>query len=130
MAKGRDKTDSTESSTSPSKTERDSDTAGSDQLDPVKMYLKRIGAVSLLDRAGEVEIAKAIEEGREALYETIFSSKAGICALLGTEDELEEGNVRAKGFLWLHRGSRRFYYPDIDVWPTELVWSILQTDAE
>ena len=30
--------------------------------DPVKMYLKKMGSVSLLTREGEVEIAKRIEE--------------------------------------------------------------------
>ncbi|MCA9566089.1 MAG: RNA polymerase sigma factor RpoD, partial [Myxococcales bacterium] len=50
-------------------------------LDPVKMYLKRIGTVSLLDREGEVAIAKRIEEGRIALYEALFSCRAGVKAL-------------------------------------------------
>ncbi|MFN3534792.1 MAG: RNA polymerase sigma factor region1.1 domain-containing protein, partial [Desulfatiglandales bacterium] len=31
--------------------------------DPVKMYLKEMGCISLLTREGEVEIAKRIEEG-------------------------------------------------------------------
>src|SRR4051812_16565075 len=31
--------------------------------DPVKLYLKKMGSVSLLTREGEVEIAKRIEEG-------------------------------------------------------------------
>ena len=70
-----------------------------DQLDPVKMYLKRIGTVTLLDRAGEVEIAKKIEDGRIALFETLFSSRAGVKALLSTRGEIEEGNLRAKSFL-------------------------------
>jgi RNA polymerase primary sigma factor len=68
-------------------------------MDPVKMYLKRIGSVDLLDREGEVEIAKRIETGREALYETIFSSRAGVRALIGTDAQVREGNVRAKAFL-------------------------------
>ena len=72
---------------------------GGDQLDPVKMYLKRIGTVTLLDRAGEVAIAKKIEDGRIALYETLFSSKAGVSALLSTRAEVREGNLRSKGFL-------------------------------
>jgi RNA polymerase primary sigma factor len=37
--------------------------------DPVRLYLKEMGMVSLLTREGEVEIAKRIEEGeREVLY--------------------------------------------------------------
>jgi len=68
-------------------------------LDPVKMYLKRIGTVTLLDRAGEVDIAKRIENGRIALYDALFSCNAGVRALLSTRTEVLEGNVRAKAFL-------------------------------
>ena len=34
--------------------------------DPVALYLKEIGAVSLFTREKEVEIAKKIEEGKES----------------------------------------------------------------
>ena len=37
--------------------------------DPVRLYLREMGTVSLLTREGEVEIAKRIEEGeREVLH--------------------------------------------------------------
>jgi RNA polymerase primary sigma factor len=71
----------------------------SEAMDPVKMYLKRIGTVDLLDREGEVAIAKRIEAGRNALYEVIFSSRAGVRALIATDAQVKEGNVRAKAFL-------------------------------
>jgi RNA polymerase primary sigma factor len=73
--------------------------SGPDPIDPVKMYLKRIGAVDLLDRDGEVAIAKAIEAGREKLFAAMYQSKAGICALLETMEEVREGNIRSKSFL-------------------------------
>jgi RNA polymerase primary sigma factor len=46
------------------------DTDGGAKLDdPVRLYLKEMGTVSLLTREGEVEIAKRIEEGeKEVLY--------------------------------------------------------------
>ena len=31
--------------------------------DPVRVYLRKMGGVSLLSREGEIEIAKRIEEG-------------------------------------------------------------------
>ena len=37
--------------------------------DPVRMYLREMGSVSLLTRDGEVEIAKRIEEGKEHILE-------------------------------------------------------------
>ncbi|MDP2839796.1 MAG: RNA polymerase sigma factor region1.1 domain-containing protein, partial [Syntrophales bacterium] len=41
--------------------------------DPVKMYLREMGLVSLLSREGEVEIAKVIEEGAQESMEAVFS---------------------------------------------------------
>ena len=46
-------------------------------LDPVRMYLKRIGSVSLLSRGGEVKIAQAIELSRDGLKELLFGSAIG-----------------------------------------------------
>ena len=40
--------------------------------DPVKMYLREMGLVSLLSREGEVEIAKKIEEGEKEVMDSIF----------------------------------------------------------
>ena len=41
--------------------------------DPVKMYLREMGLVSLLSREEEVEIAKKIEEGEKRIMDTLFS---------------------------------------------------------
>lgn len=41
--------------------------------DPVKMYLKQMGQVSLLSREEELRIAKEIEDREEALREEVFS---------------------------------------------------------
>lgn len=40
--------------------------------DPVKMYLREMGLVSLLSREGEVEIAKKIEEGLKEGMDSVF----------------------------------------------------------
>ncbi len=40
--------------------------------DPVRMYLREMGTVSLLTREGEVEIAKRIEDGQLAVLEAIL----------------------------------------------------------
>lgn len=53
-----------------------------DDLDPVKMYLKKIGTVALLTREGEVEIAKRIEAGREEVLRTICLHAPGVQAVL------------------------------------------------
>src|SRR5262245_996269 len=44
-----------------------------DTSDPVRMYLQEIGAVSLLSREQEVEIAKQIEEGEKKVREHVLT---------------------------------------------------------
>jgi RNA polymerase primary sigma factor len=42
--------------------------------DPVRMYLREMGKVPLLDRAGEIKIAKRIESGKHQVLESLFMS--------------------------------------------------------
>lgn len=41
--------------------------------DPVRLYLKEMGSVNLLDREGEIELAKKIEEGNDSIVRAIIS---------------------------------------------------------
>jgi RNA polymerase primary sigma factor len=65
-------------------------------FDPVKMYLRRIGQVNLLTREGEIEIAKEIEAGREAIFSMIVRCDAGIEMILAVPDRLKAGTLRAR----------------------------------
>ena len=67
-----------------------------DGFDPVKMYLRRIGKVNLLTREGEVEIAKEIEAGRQAIFDVIVDNRAGIEMILAVPDRLKAGTARAR----------------------------------
>jgi len=42
--------------------------------DPVRMYLREMGTVKLLDREGEVRIAKRIEQGEAKIYQALASN--------------------------------------------------------
>ena len=42
--------------------------------DPVRMYLRKMGSVSLLTREGEVEIAKRIEDGERRVLQVVLNS--------------------------------------------------------
>jgi RNA polymerase primary sigma factor len=42
--------------------------------DPVRMYLREMGTVKLLDREGEVEIARRIENGETRIYRALANS--------------------------------------------------------
>ncbi len=61
--------------------------------DPVRLYLKEMGTVSLLTREGEVEIAKRIEEGeREVLY-SLLEVPLTFKAIMGLVNRLEEDKL-------------------------------------
>jgi len=50
--------------------------------DPVRMYLREMGTVPLLDREGEVEIAQRIEKGEWLIYEALCENQVVLRELL------------------------------------------------
>ncbi|MFO7570662.1 MAG: RNA polymerase sigma factor RpoD [Smithellaceae bacterium] len=64
--------------------------------DPVKMYLREMGLVSLLSREGEVEIAKKIEEGARETMSAIFRLSVSIAEVFSIGEKLESGEIRVK----------------------------------
>ncbi|MCE5263005.1 MAG: RNA polymerase sigma factor RpoD [Deltaproteobacteria bacterium] len=64
--------------------------------DPVKMYLREMGLVSLLSREGEVEIAKVIEEGAQESMEAVFSVTASLKEVVNIGAQLKSGAIRIK----------------------------------
>src|ERR671912_91690 len=50
--------------------------------DPVRMYLREMGTVSLLSREGEVEIAKKIENGENRVLDEVLSSPLALTHIL------------------------------------------------
>ena len=62
--------------------------------DPVRMYMREMGSVELLDREGEIRIAKRIEEGlNEALYAMAIYPET-IAIMLEAYDAVGEGKRR------------------------------------
>ena len=64
--------------------------------DPVKMYLREMGQVSLLSREGEVEIAKVIEEGAQESMEAVFSVNISLQDVVNLGAQLKNGAIRVK----------------------------------
>ncbi|MBU0651728.1 MAG: RNA polymerase sigma factor RpoD [Proteobacteria bacterium] len=64
--------------------------------DPVKMYLREMGLVSLLSREGEVEIAKVIEEGAQESMEAVFSVNVSLKDVVDIGAQLKSGEIRVK----------------------------------
>ena len=64
--------------------------------DPVKMYLKEMGCISLLTREGEVEIAKRIEAGEKEALQTLLDCSIGLEHIIDLGEELNEGRIKLK----------------------------------
>ena len=61
--------------------------------DPVRMYLREMGAVELLSREGEIAIAKRIEAGRKTMIEGLCESPLTFQAITIWRDELLEEEI-------------------------------------
>ncbi|MCA9601235.1 MAG: hypothetical protein KC417_04390, partial [Myxococcales bacterium] len=64
--------------------------------DPVRLYLRKMGSVSLLTREGEVEIARRIEEGEDRIFEVILNSRVGVAEIIDIGESLRKGKIRIK----------------------------------
>ena len=64
--------------------------------DPVRMYLRKMGSVSLLTRDGEVEIAKRIEEGELEVLDAVLGTPICLGEILDLGDRLRKGKIRVK----------------------------------
>ncbi len=67
--------------------------------DPVKMYLREMGLVTLLSREGEVEIAKKIEAGEQEVLHALLETTTGAESIINLGDEIENENIRPKHVL-------------------------------
>ncbi len=63
--------------------------------DPVRMYLREMGSVSLLTREGEVEIAKRIEDGERDVASVILNTPITIKEVLNLGDKLRKFQLSA-----------------------------------
>ena len=57
-------------------------------VDPVTAYLRKIGEVSLLDRAGEQRVARSIEEGTCIVFDAMLALPFGRTELMGASQRL------------------------------------------
>ena len=64
--------------------------------DPVRMYLKEMGTVSLLSREGEVELAKRIEKGQKTVLKALSRSPVVVDGLLRFREPLKKGELEVK----------------------------------
>jgi len=67
--------------------------------DPVKMYLREMGLVTLLSREGEVEIARKIEAGEQDVLKALLETTIGVVCILELGREIESEKLRPKHVL-------------------------------
>ncbi|HMM38148.1 MULTISPECIES: RNA polymerase sigma factor RpoD [Desulfovibrio] len=64
--------------------------------DPVRMYLREMGAVPLLDREGEVVIAKKIENGEMEVLYSLVEVPVALEELIQVGEDLKNGKIKLK----------------------------------
>ncbi len=69
--------------------------------DAVKMYLKEIGKIPLLDKMGEVELSKKIEEGQAKINKFIFISGSTLKEFQNFKIRYTEGRIKLEQILKL-----------------------------
>ena len=67
--------------------------------DPVRMYLREMGAVELLSREGEIAIAKRIEAGRDTMIMGLCESPITFNAIIDWSTALNEGRMQLREIL-------------------------------
>ncbi|MDE2569257.1 MAG: RNA polymerase sigma factor RpoD [Sphingomonadales bacterium] len=67
--------------------------------DPVRMYLREMGAVELLSREGEIAIAKRIEAGRDTMIMGLCESPITFHAIILWSEALNNGEMQLREIL-------------------------------
>lgn len=58
--------------------------------DPVKLYLREMGSISLLTREGEIAIAREIERGEKTIIKALSKTRLVLNEVLGLEEKINE----------------------------------------
>ena len=67
--------------------------------DPVRLYLRKIGSVSLLDRKGEVQISQNIEKGEKKIMKAILMCPIGVIEVIRFQDHLQKSRFKVKSMI-------------------------------
>jgi RNA polymerase primary sigma factor len=67
--------------------------------DPVKMYLREMGMVTLLSRDGEIDIAKKIESGEQEVLSAMLDTTIGVGSIIELGEQIASGALRPKHVL-------------------------------
>lgn len=73
--------------------------------DPIRMYLKEMGKVPLLDREGEIRLARQIEDGQTRVEMAVFGCQTSYKDLSVLGQRLEKGKIKIEDFLQVDIGA-------------------------
>ncbi|MBI0005556.1 MULTISPECIES: RNA polymerase sigma factor RpoD [Gilliamella] len=92
--------------------------------DPVRMYMREMGAVELLTREGEIDIAKRIEDGINQVQTSVSEYPEAITYLLEQYNLVESGEVRLSDLI------TGFVDPNAEESTEELPEELEESEAE
>src|SRR4051794_13371953 len=67
--------------------------------DPVRVYLREMGSVRLLNRQGEIELAKRMERGKLRMRKPLSRSPLVWQTVLALSDSIRDGTVRLADYV-------------------------------
>ncbi len=73
--------------------------------DPIRMYLREMGKVPLLDRAGEIRLAKQIEDGQAKIEAAVFGCPSALKDLAALAQKLDMGRIKIEEFVQVDMGA-------------------------
>jgi RNA polymerase primary sigma factor len=73
--------------------------------DPIRMYLREMGKVPLLDREGEIRLAKQIEDGQCKIERAVFICPTSFKDLASLALKLDKGKIKIEDFLQVDMGT-------------------------
>ncbi len=73
--------------------------------DPIRMYLREMGKVPLLDREGEIRLAKQIEDGQSKVETAVFICPTSFRDLHNLSQKLDKGRIKIEDFLQVDVGA-------------------------
>ena len=61
--------------------------------DPVRVYLREMGAVPLLTRKGEIDLARRMERGKNQVYRALSRSRLIVARILSLYEQIKKGDI-------------------------------------